>query len=137
MQKISTQEERLDYLVEAFKQDSEQYKKLQTPVDIEGKRVLLRSLMNVRMPGNMDEKVLEIQDEYLKEANRQKGIVTLKEIPTLSELLHDKQRHSDVISIYQGDITCLAVDVIVNAANSQMLGCFIPMHNCIDNAIPN
>ncbi|MBR0419229.1 MAG: protein-ADP-ribose hydrolase [Erysipelotrichaceae bacterium] len=132
---MKSQLERLDYLTEAFKQDSEEYKKLQTPADVKGKKALLRSLMNIRMPKDIDEEVLAIQDEYLKEANRQKGIVTLNEIPTLSELLHDKQRHSDVISIYQGDITCLAVDVIVNAANSQMLGCFIPMHNCIDNCI--
>ena len=37
--------------------------------------------------------------------------------------------------LWQGDITTLAVDAIVNAANSQMLGCFAPCHGCIDNAI--
>ena len=98
---------------------------LQTPEDTEGRRHLLRSLMNIRMPGKMDDSVLAVQDEYLQERIREKGIVTLEDIPV----------KEGVISVWQGDITRLAVDAIVNAANSQMLGCFIPMHTCIDNCI--
>ena len=98
---------------------------LQTPGDTEGRRHLLRSLMNIRMPGKMDDSVLAVQDEYLQERIREKGIVTLEDIPV----------KEGVISVWQGDITRLAVDAIVNAANSQMLGCFIPMHTCIDNCI--
>lgn len=119
------QNQRLEYLVEAFKAESDQYKDLQTPEDTEGRRHLLRSLMNIRMPGKMDDSVLAVQDEYLQERIREKGIVTLEDIPV----------KEGVISVWQGDITRLAVDAIVNAANSQMLGCFIPMHTCIDNCI--
>ena len=128
------QNERLDYLVERFKEDSVRYRDLETPPDAYGKKRILRSLMNIRMPRMMPADVLEIQDEYLRERNRANGIVGLSDIPTAGSL-GSKSPFADVLSIWQGDITRLAVDAIVNAANSQMLGCFIPMHTCIDNCI--
>ena len=125
MNEKMTQNQRLDYLVEEFKTDSVQYKGLETPKDTEGKRRILRSLMNIRMPKAFPDDVLAIQDEYLTGRAEEKGIVRLSDIPEIR----------DGLSVWQGDITRLAVDVIVNAANSQMLGCFVPMHTCIDNCI--
>ena len=118
-------EECLTRLVEAFKEDSVTYKDLKTPEGNEAKQQLLRSLMNIRMPKKIDAETLKLQDEYLTERNRDRGIVSIEDIP----LVRKK------ISLWQGDITRLSVDAIVNAANSQMLGCFIPMHSCIDNCI--
>ena len=125
MEKNKEQEKRLDYLLEEFKADSVEYKNIEIPEDINGKRSLLRSLMNVRMPKKMSGSVLKVQDEYLSVCAKEKGIVQLSDIPVTK----------GNISIWQGDITRLEVDAIVNVANSQMLGCFIPMHMCIDNQI--
>lgn len=62
-----TQEQRLDFLVEEFKADSDEYKNIETPKDTEGKRRILRSLMNIRMPKKMSNAVVSVQDDYLKE----------------------------------------------------------------------
>lgn len=120
-----TQEERLEYLIDQLLHEKEEYKTIAVPSDSHGKRRLLRSLMNIRMPLPISREFLEIQDEYLKEETAKKGITRLEDLrPVLPG-----------IYLWQGDITTLAADAIVNAANSQMLGCFVPCHGCIDNAI--
>lgn len=126
MEKNRKQEERLNYLLEKFIADSDEYKNIEVPDNIDEKEHLLRSLMNIRMPKEMPDEVIKVQDEYLSFCAMEKGIVKLSDIPVSKNNL----------SIWQGDIARLKVDAIVNAANSQMLGCFLPMHTCIDNPTP-
>lgn len=135
MKENMDQHQRLDYLVENFKNESPEYRRVRIPYDTEGKQRLLRSLMNVRMPKPASSEVLSVQDTYLRGRALEKGIVNISEMPTVRESVGSMHAFADSISIWQGDITRIAADAVVNAANSQMLGCFIPMHTCIDNCI--
>ena len=86
---------------------------------------MLRSLFNIRMPKPVSDEFLQIQDEYLQEENRRKGITDIADLEPIQKGIY----------LWQGDITTLKCGAIVNAANSQMLGCFNPCDGCIDNAI--
>lgn len=131
-----TREKRVRSLIEYLKKENDGYASLKEPVDYFEKRRLLRSLMNVRWPGWASDEFLKSQDALLKEELAEKGIVSVEDIlPVSDEYPCTGIKNGDRISIWQGDITRLACDGIVNAANSQMLGCFVPCHNCIDNAI--
>lgn len=121
-----TQEERLDFLISQLLYESAEYKDIPVPTTQEEKRQLLRALMNVRPPRPASDEFLRVQDEYLKERLAERGGMTT---------LKDLSPAESGIYLWQGDITTLAVDAIVNAANSQLLGCFSPCHSCIDNAI--
>ena len=128
--------EKTDILLEKLKEDSTEYKKLETNgYSLEEKKNAIRSLMNIRMPRELSDELLNLQNEYLKEELNAKGVVSLSDIPTIKEQFNSKFPHAHKISLWQGDITRLKVGAIVNAANSQMLGCFVPCHRCIDNAI--
>ena len=118
-----TQTEKRYYLINAFL--AERGERVDIPKDEYNQKRLLRSLFNIRMPKETSEEFLKIQDEYLQEENRRKDITDI-------ENLHPVQED---IYLWQGDITTLKCGAIVNAANSQMLGCFRPCHGCIDNAI--
>ena len=126
----------VDGLLSKLKEDSARYKNLETGSysSIEKKNAI-RSLMNIRMPGAASNELLQLQDRYLQEELSEKGIVTLSDIPTIKEQYGSLSPFAEKISLWQGDITRLKVGAIVNAANSQMLGCFVPCHRCIDNAI--
>ena len=119
------QDDRRKYLIKGLLKERPEYANMQIPVDVSEQKMLLRSLMNIRMPGEMNHAFLQIQDEYLSEENDKKGIVTLAD---MDEVQPD-------IYIWKGDITRLGVGAIVNAANSGMTGCYQPCHNCIDNCI--
>lgn len=120
-----TQTERRIYLIRELLKEQPQYAELEIPRGEQEQRRLLRSLFNVRPPRPATPEFLEIQDEYLREVTRQKGVTDLKDLEPVR----------DGIYLWRGDITTLRCDAIVNAANSQMLGCFVPCHGCIDNAI--
>ncbi|MBQ5995404.1 MAG: protein-ADP-ribose hydrolase [Clostridia bacterium] len=113
------------WLIKFLLSENERYKDVQIPADSEEQFNLYRSLVNVRMPAPISEEYLQIEDEYLKNLIAENGIT---EIENLTESEHG-------IYLWQGDITTLKCDAIVNAANSQMLGCFVPCHACIDNCI--
>lgn len=119
------QSERRRYLIQKLAEENPEYRKMRIPIGAGEQKRVLRSLMNVRMPAAIDEEFQKIQDEYLREENEKRGIVTLSEI---EEIQPD-------LMIWQGDITRLKVGAIVNAANSGMTGCYYPCHNCIDNCI--
>lgn len=118
-----TQTERRLYLINHLL--SERGEHIKIPTDEYNQKRLLRSLFNIRMPRETSEEFLRIQDEYLQEEIKQKGITDIKDLPPVQ----------DGVYLWQGDITTLKCGAIVNAANSQMLGCFQPCHGCIDNAI--
>ena len=129
---------RLDYLIDYLLKEDPQYSEMQVPTDLQGKRDLFRALRNVRWPKPISEEFLRLQDEELQVQLQEKGIVDLTKLSTLnsplSTTLNSKPSTLN-FTLWQGDITRLKVDAIVNAANSQMLGCFHPLHRCIDNAI--
>ncbi len=122
-----THEEQRLYLIKYLLNENSEYSKTAIPSDVEEQKKLLRALFNVRPPKPVSDEFIEIQDDYLKSEIEKRGIVdsnTLK--PT---------KFDDRIYLWQGDITTLKVDAIVNAANSALLGCFRPLHNCIDNIV--
>ena len=124
---IMIQDERREYLIQYLLKEEIPFGRQNIPTDKQGQENLLRSLMNVRPPRPISNDFLKIQDEYLTERNIERGIT---DIDTLAPVKSDSRLY-----IWQGDITTLKCDAIVNACNSQMLGCFSPMHACIDNFI--
>lgn len=118
------QQERRLYLIRELLQETQE-PSLTIPTDFLAQKQLLRGLMNIRPPRPISQSFLHIQDAYLQEEQRKKGIVTLD---TLSPI-------QPGIYLWRGDITTLSCDAIVNAANSGMTGCYVPNHHCIDNCI--
>ena len=120
-----TQEERLRFLLHALLAERPGGQDIAIPRRPEDRRRLLRALMNTRPPDPIPPEVLAVQDAFLQAELAEKNITRLADLTP--------QRPGQYL--WQGDITTLAVDAIVNAANRQMLGCFVPCHGCIDNAI--
>ncbi|HIR40931.1 MAG TPA: protein-ADP-ribose hydrolase [Candidatus Egerieicola pullicola] len=120
-----TQKERRLYLIGKLLEEQPKYRGMEIPEDEANQKRLLRSLFNIRTLQPVSPDFLKVQDAYLQEETRRKGITQLADLQPVQEGIY----------LWQGDITTLRCDAIVNAANSQMLGCFAPCHGCIDNAI--
>ena len=118
-----TQDERRRFLLEVLLR--ERGETMALPGDEAAQRRLLRALCNVREPVPAPADFLAVQDAYLQEETRRKGVTDAARIPEAEP----------GIRLWRGDITILRCDAIVNAANSALLGCFVPCHGCIDNAI--
>ncbi len=120
-----TQTERRIYLIKELLSEQLKYADMEISKNEQEQKYLLRSLFNIRMPKPINEDFLKIQDAYLKDETQKKGITDFADLKPIKRGMY----------LWRGDITTLRCDAIVNAANSQMLGCFCPNHGCIDNAI--
>ena len=119
------QSERRHYLIQYLLKEHPEYQDMNIPAGKQEQKLLLRGLMNVRMPQNANVEFLTVQDAYLKEETERKTITRLLDLKPVQEGIY----------LWQGDITALECDAIVNAANSGMTGCYVPNHRCIDNCI--
>ncbi|MBR1585497.1 MAG: protein-ADP-ribose hydrolase [Clostridia bacterium] len=122
-----TRNEQCLYLIQALQQEMPQYADIPIPALPQKRWSLLRSLMNVRPPLPADDAFLSVQNAYLQALTREKGVTDALRLPP--------SPIDPRLRLWQGDITTLRCDTIVNAANSQLLGCFSPCHGCIDNII--
>jgi O-acetyl-ADP-ribose deacetylase (regulator of RNase III) len=95
--------------------------------DVDELWTAFRALVNTRPPISASDEWLAMQDELLQGMIAEAGVSSVDDAAPST---YDPRLH-----LWRGDITTLAVDAIVNAANSQMLGCWVPGHHCIDNAI--
>lgn len=119
------QNDRRRFLIRYLLEEDKRYQDIEFPDNITEQKRLLRSLMNIRMPKKISDDFLVVQNEYLKEEIAEKGITDLADLNEIDKDLY----------LWQGDITTLKCDGIVNAANSGMTGCYVPCHSCIDNCI--
>ena len=119
------QSERRLFLIQSLLKEKTEYRDIDIPAEPEHQRELLRGLMNIRAPQSANAVFLKMQDAYLRGETAAKGITDVADLTPVQTGLY----------LWQGDITTLKCDAIVNAANSGMTGCYIPNHRCIDNAI--
>ena len=122
-----THEQNRKWLIARLLAEKPEYRRYQIPEKEQEQKDLLRALMNVRMPDPIDAEFLRVQDEYLWEETVKKGIVELSELKPCST---DKK-----IYLWQGDMSRLRIEAVVDPCNDRLLGCFQPLHNCLDNIL--
>ena len=136
---ISSEKERneiLDFLLHTLICDEALSDIEKIPEDHKQKRQLLRALLNIRLPGPISENFILNIDKLLQKELGKKDLTDCNELSRVSEMFPNNNfHHSNIFFLWKGDITCLRAGAIVNAANDRMLGCFQPLHNCIDNVI--
>ena len=132
------QAERRLFLIKYLLAESPRYSGTTIPAEDEGQKILLRSLMDVREASPASDEFYRIQDEYLQESIRDRGITDVADIESVGRRFSAgaPDLFGDSLFLWRGDITTLKVDAIVNAANSGMTGCWQPCHSCIDKAAP-
>ena len=119
------QNERRLFLIRSLLNERLEYRDWRIPQDVSDQKLLLRGLLNVRPAQVCNPEFLRVQDAYLRQATAEKGITDCSALSPVQPGLY----------LWQGDITTLKCDAIVNAANSGMTVCYAPNHRCIDNAI--
>jgi O-acetyl-ADP-ribose deacetylase (regulator of RNase III) len=106
------------------------------PATYESRRRLLRGLLNARPPHPLDSAFLDDINRLLQDETNLSEIVDGGDLPVVSDTMPTRSlKNMDRLALWKGDISRLRVDAITNAANDQLLGCFQPLHNCIDNII--
>lgn len=132
---VRTKRELLDLALDFFLRE-EDAPVVEAPADYAGRRRLLRALMNVRPPRPVPPAVLEAQDALLGAEREEKGVVAVMQLPSAAAMFPGTPvPHASALCLWRGDITRLDAGAVVNAANAGMLGCFVPLHACIDNVI--
>ncbi|MBQ6220237.1 MAG: protein-ADP-ribose hydrolase [Methanosphaera sp.] len=128
--------QRVDYLIDYILKENPEIKVNKQPESPQEKFNLYRSLCNIRKARPISDEYIHVENKYLQDILKNKKCIHYEDIKTINqEYPTNNVKNGDKISLYQGDITTIEIDAIVNAANSQGLGCFIPCHNCIDNQI--
>ncbi len=122
-----THEEQRIWLIEQLLAERSDADDIKIPSDEQGQKDLLRGLMNIRMPDPVSDGFLKIQDEYLTSENEAAGIVKIGDITQVGS--------DERIYLWQGDMSRLAVDAVVNPANSGFTGCYQWLHSCLDNIL--
>lgn len=120
-----TQAQRRVFLLQSLLEEQKEYENIRIPTKETAQRDLLRRLMNMRPAWKIDADFLRVQDDYLQEEIHTNGITDIADLIPIQPGLY----------LWQGDITTILCDAIVNAANNGMTGCYIPNHRCIDNAV--
>jgi O-acetyl-ADP-ribose deacetylase (regulator of RNase III) len=126
-EKKMNQSEKRIYLIKELLSESSQYRDVEIPADEKEQKNMLRAFMNIREPKPISKEFLDIQDEYLQKENEMAGITDIDDLVPI--------KSDSRIYLWQGDMTTLRIEAIVNPANCRLCGCFQPLHNCADNII--